>query len=158
MRHFSTIVCLFILSVTCLQCQEPCIPPADTYVRVGFLNFLNKKQFGDSVKFINIEGLGAVANLLPDTALASASFVFPLSPASDFVTFKMKYRKNNIDKLYKFTLSYTRKPKIINPDCGITIEYDALGAGAHDFDSVAVGKTIIDNDISKPHVVFYFKP
>lgn len=148
-------ICLIL--VTCLQCQQPCGSPLDSYAVVKFLNFENKKAFGDSIQLLNMYGVGS-ADLLYDTTKANFSFKIPLSPAKDEITYTFNYRKNNIDNIYSFTLSYTRTPEIRHPDCGFAIQYSNLGVSQHNFDSLAVGRTTIDEDYTNPHVILYFKP
>jgi|GEM_PF-2891820 len=151
---------LFLLTIAfvCSYCQEPCRAPIDSVVVIRFLNYQNKNVFGDSVKFINIKGIGA-GKLLLDSARATATFYLPLSPEKDTIRYEFIYKnKQNVQKSYTFSLYYKRTAEIRHPSCGVSLLYSALQAKNANFDSTSVVKTIIDDDFTKPNIVFYFKP
>ncbi len=141
-------IILLILAVLLSSCFDDgdCTTTKTSLILINFKKLETKKDTIVNIQSIVLTGSDSTFNVQDTTS----SIVLPLDP--DVVSLKINFVIDTDQ--HELSLEYMTTPRLISPDCGVELNFTDIIVNSHDFDSVAVVSTLLDQQITSNIVIY----
>ncbi len=123
-----------------------CTTTKTDVILVNFKKLETKKDTIINIQSITLTGSDSVFNVMDTTS----SIALPLDP--NVTSLKINFVIDTDQ--HELSVEYMTTPRLISPDCGVELSFTDIVVNNHDFDSVAVLSSFLDQQTS-PNIVIY---
>jgi len=116
------------------------------YVHIDFRT-IDTNQV-DTVEIIGIT-IGQLDSVFYEKDTTS-SIILPLDPNVNSMVLSFEFETEP----HEMTLDYITTPQLITVDCGVELSYSGISTALHDFDSVVIRSSILDEQITSNIVIY----
>jgi len=102
----------------------------------------------DTVEIIGIT-IGQLDSVFYEKDTTS-SIILPLDPNVNSMVLSFEFETES----HEMTLDYITTPQLITVDCGVELSYSGISTSLHDFDSVVIRSSILDEQITSNIVIY----
>jgi hypothetical protein len=127
-----------------------CTTTTTDLVQIGFRNYESLEAEAVAINSITLTGTDAVFYATQEEALDAIAL--PLDPSATSVTINFDLALET----HELTIDYHAVPRLISPDCGVEVTFKNISTDdeKHDFDSVAVRSSTLDEVITTNIVIY----